>query len=138
MHWCVSIKYFISTIRKCNQISVYFSIIVKLIIIIILLINNIISVYPNIEIALRIYTSIAVTNCSAERSFSCLKKYKNYLRSTMSQDRLYALALLSIEHEVTNQLSYNDDNTVNTTSWKTLRKKKINTWDYNLKREEYE
>lgn len=112
---------FISTIRKCNQISVYFSIIVKLIIVIILLINNIISVYPNIEISLRIYTSIAVTNCSAERSFSCLKKYKNYLRSTMSQDRLYALALLSIEHEVTNQLSYND---VNTTSWKTLRKKK--------------
>jgi len=70
--------------------------------------KNLISIYPNIEIALRIYTSTAVTNCSAERSFSCLKRIKNYLRSTMSQDRLNALAILSIEHELTNQLSYDD------------------------------
>lgn len=70
--------------------------------------KNLISIYPNIEIALRIYTSTAVTNCSAERSFPCLKRIKNYLRSTMSQDRLNALAILSIEHELTNQLSYDD------------------------------
>ncbi|KAL4123354.1 hypothetical protein QTP88_015550 [Uroleucon formosanum] len=47
--------------------------------------KNLISIYPNIEIALRIYKSTAVTNCSAERSFSCLKRIKNYLRSAMSR-----------------------------------------------------
>ncbi|KAL6196699.1 hypothetical protein ACLB2K_032313 [Fragaria x ananassa] len=36
---------------------------------------------------------------SAERSFSKLKLLKNYLRSTMSQDRLNGLALISIENE---------------------------------------
>ena len=65
--------------------------------------KNLISIYPNIKIAFKIYTSTAVTNCSAERSFSCLKRIKNYLRSTMSQDRLNALAILSIEHELINQ-----------------------------------
>jgi len=34
--------------------------------------NNLILIYSNIEIALRIQTSTAVINCSAERSFSCL------------------------------------------------------------------
>jgi hypothetical protein len=38
-----------------------------------------------------------VTVASAERSFSKLKLLKNYLRSTMSQERLNGLATLCIE-----------------------------------------
>jgi hypothetical protein len=38
-----------------------------------------------------------VTVASAERSFSKLKLLKNYLRSTMFQERLNGLATLSIE-----------------------------------------
>ena len=38
-----------------------------------------------------------MTVASAERSFSKLGLIKNYLRSTMGQGRLSALALLSIE-----------------------------------------
>ena len=57
-------------------------------------------VFPNVNIALRIFFVMAVTNCSAERSFSCLKRIKNYLRSTIGQDRLNALALLCIESEL--------------------------------------
>jgi hypothetical protein len=44
--------------------------------------------YPNISITYRILYIVPVTVASAERSFSKLKLLKNYLRSTMSQDRL--------------------------------------------------
>ena len=37
--------------------------------------------FPNIEIALRIYLSLMVSNCSCERSFSKLKRIKNELRN---------------------------------------------------------
>ena len=53
--------------------------------------------YPNISIAYRIFFTMPVTVASAERSFSKLKLLKNYLRSTMSQERLNGLATLCIE-----------------------------------------
>ena len=37
--------------------------------------------FPNIEIALRIFCSFPCSNASGERSFSVLKRVKNYLRS---------------------------------------------------------
>lgn len=62
----------------------------------------------NIEIALRIFVSTPATNCTVERSFSVLKRMKNYLRSTMSQERLNSLALLTIESDLTSSLEYED------------------------------
>jgi hypothetical protein len=53
--------------------------------------------YPMISIAYRILFIVLVTVASAERSFSKLKLLKNYLRSTMSQERLNGLATLCIE-----------------------------------------
>ena len=61
---------------------------------------NLQSLFPNIEIALGIYLCLMVTNCSGERSFSKLKRIKSDLRSTMSQDRLNRLTLMSLEYEV--------------------------------------
>ena len=43
---------------------------------------------------------------SAERSFSKLKLIKTYLRSTMSQDRLNGLAIMSIERVIGRTLNY--------------------------------
>ncbi|KAK9723733.1 hypothetical protein RND81_05G021600 [Saponaria officinalis] len=43
---------------------------------------------------------------SAERSFSKLKLIKSYLRSTMSQDRLNGLAMISIERDMVKHLDY--------------------------------
>ena len=45
-------------------------------------------------------------NCSAERSFSRLKRIKDYIRNTTDQDRLGALAFLCIESEITVSLNY--------------------------------
>lgn len=60
--------------------------------------------FPNTFIALRIYSTLPVTSASAERSFSKLKIIKNYLRSTMGQERLSNLAMLSIESEVAGRI----------------------------------
>ena len=46
-----------------------------------------------------LFLTIHVTVATAERSFSKLKLIKNYLRSTMGQERLVGLAILSIESE---------------------------------------
>ncbi|XP_051170468.1 zinc finger MYM-type protein 1-like [Leptopilina boulardi] len=56
--------------------------------------------FRNAYIAYRIAATLPVTVASAERSFSKLKLIKNYLRSTMSQDRLVGLAMMSIESEI--------------------------------------
>lgn len=66
--------------------------------------ESILDVYPNLSIALRLLLTLPVTVASGERSFSKLKMIKTYLRSTMSQDRLPALAVLSIEQEVRKSL----------------------------------
>ncbi|CAH0403834.1 unnamed protein product [Chilo suppressalis] len=66
------------------------------------------NVYPNLDIALRMALCTPATNCSGERSFSCLKRVKNYLRSTLSQEKLNALALLCIESELMNKITYDD------------------------------
>lgn len=54
---------------------------------------------PDVVTAFKIFLTLPVTVASAERSFSKLKLIKSYLRSTMSQDRLSGLSILSIENE---------------------------------------
>ena len=49
--------------------------------------------------------------CSAEQYKYCsveLKLLETYLRSTMAQERLSGLAVISINHEVGGQIRYND------------------------------
>ena len=58
--------------------------------------------------ALRIAITLPVTVAEAERSFSKLKLIKSYLRSTMSQERLTALATISINHRVAENISYDE------------------------------
>ncbi|QQP54121.1 Uncharacterized protein FKW44_006841, partial [Caligus rogercresseyi] len=60
--------------------------------------QSITSTFSDVCTALLLFLTIPVTVASAERSFSKLKIIKNYLRSTMTQERLSGLAILSIEN----------------------------------------
>ena len=55
--------------------------------------------FPNLRTALQILLTISVSVASCERSVSKLKLIKTYLRSTMSQERLSNLAILSVEKD---------------------------------------
>ncbi|XP_071712208.1 uncharacterized protein [Rutidosis leptorrhynchoides] len=63
-------------------------------------------IFPNILLAYKILLTVPVTVVSAERSFSKLKLLKNYLRNTMSQDRLNGLAIISIENRFLSNVDY--------------------------------
>lgn len=70
--------------------------------------NNLDGNLPNIVIALRILLTLPVSVASGERSFFKLKIIENYLRSSMSQERLTGLALISIENEIASNLNYDE------------------------------
>ena len=53
-------------------------------------------IYPNVKIAFRIFLTMPVTVASCERSFSKLKLVKTYLRSSIGQERLSNLSIVSI------------------------------------------
>ena len=54
-------------------------------------------VFPTLCIAYRLLLTIGYSIASCERSFSKLKQIKTYLRSSMSNQRLSSLSLISIE-----------------------------------------
>ncbi|KAK6479921.1 zinc finger MYM-type protein 1-like, partial [Huso huso] len=70
--------------------------------------ENLLELYGNLSIALRLLLTLPVTVASGERSFSSLKRIKTYLRSTMSQERLNGLAMISIEQRVRRSLNMED------------------------------
>ncbi|KAK0136743.1 Zinc finger MYM-type protein 1 [Merluccius polli] len=53
---------------------------------------------------LRILITTPMTTAESERCFSTLKRIKTFLRNTMAQDRLNALAMLSIEKRLTQEI----------------------------------
>ncbi|XP_071700044.1 uncharacterized protein [Rutidosis leptorrhynchoides] len=63
-------------------------------------------IFPNVLLAYNILLTVPVTVASAERSFSKLKLLKNYLRSTMTQERLNGLAIISIENRFLSNVDY--------------------------------
>lgn len=70
--------------------------------------KNLQVIFPNVSIALRLYLILPVTNTSGERSFSKLKLVKNRLRSTVGQDRLNHLTLMSLESDLVQKLDFSD------------------------------
>ena len=54
----------------------------------------------NIRVLLRIFCTLPVSTCTAERAFSALKLLKNLLRNRMQDERLTGLALMYIHPEI--------------------------------------
>ena len=69
--------------------------------------NDMCCIYPNFSTLYKIYMTLPITSATAERSFSRLKNIKSYLRSTMGEDRLSNLALISIEREFATEIDCN-------------------------------
>ncbi|KAJ8926839.1 hypothetical protein NQ314_020689 [Rhamnusium bicolor] len=65
-------------------------------------------IYPNVEILLRIFNTLPISNTSAERSFSVLKRIKNLYITSIIQERVSGLALLCIEGEFTRRISFEE------------------------------
>jgi hypothetical protein len=64
--------------------------------------------FQTVWVAYRILLTIPITVASAERSFSKLKLIKTYLWTTISQERLSGLAMISIENEYLDKLNYDN------------------------------
>lgn len=62
---------------------------------------------PELHKLLRLVLTIPITTCSAERSFSALRRLKTFLRSTMGQRRLNSAALLNVHKDLAVQLNLN-------------------------------
>ena len=56
--------------------------------------------YPYLSSLLKFLATLPVSNASAERSFSCLRRLKTWLRTRMGPERLTGLALLNIHRDV--------------------------------------
>ena len=56
--------------------------------------------FPNISTLLRIMSTIPVTSCEAERTFSALRRLKPFLRTTMGENRLSSLTLLHVHGNI--------------------------------------
>ena len=70
----------------------------------ILIDKKLVSTFPNVEVAMRIYLSLIVSNATGERTFSKLKLIKSEKRTCMVQSRLTCLSLMSIENELLKNL----------------------------------
>lgn len=57
---------------------------------------------------IRILLTIPVTSCTAERSFSALRRLKTYLRSSMGQSRLNNIAILHVHRDVTGKIDLDE------------------------------
>jgi len=65
-------------------------------------------VFPNILIAIRLYLTIPVANCSAERAFSKLARIKNKFRTSQTQESLKSFIILSSEHDLLPSIDFQE------------------------------
>ena len=62
--------------------------------------RHVTSMYPNIRALISILCTLSVTSCSAERSFSSLKRIKTPFRSSMTTQWFTGLMLLTVHHDI--------------------------------------
>ena len=70
------------------------------------LLSSMQAAFPDLFTLVRAALTIPVSSATAERSFSTLKRIKTYLRSTIGEERLSHLSILSIERNLSKSLDY--------------------------------
>ena len=63
------------------------------------------SAFSQVWILMKLLLVMPATNATSERSFSALRRVKNYLRSTMTQSRLNNLMILHVHKDQNDCLS---------------------------------
>lgn len=72
-------------------------------------VSQLATIFPLIDIALKIISTLPVASASTERSFSKLKIIKkNRLRTTMSQDRLEYLMIINCEKDISKSINHEE------------------------------
>ncbi|XP_065683974.1 uncharacterized protein LOC124809497 [Hydra vulgaris] len=66
------------------------------------------SIFPQVCVSLRIFLTLPVSTSEGKRNFSKLAIIKDYLRSTMGQERLCYLMILSIESDLAINVNYEE------------------------------
>ena len=56
--------------------------------------------FPTLKTLFQLALTVPVTSCTCERSFSCMRRVKTWLRSNMSQERLDHLSILALERNI--------------------------------------
>ena len=56
--------------------------------------------FPTLKTLIQLALTVPVTSCTCERSFSCMRRVKTWLRSNMSQERLDHLSILALERNI--------------------------------------
>ena len=67
--------------------------------------QHLIEAFPNITTALKLYLTMPIMSCEAERNFSQLFFIKNKFWSTMTEEHLHSLCILSLENDIARKLS---------------------------------
>ena len=70
--------------------------------------NDLFDIFPEFSKVVHILAVIPATSCSAERSFSALRRSKTFLRSTMGKQRVSNIALINIERAHANPVISSD------------------------------
>ena len=65
------------------------------------LLENAKSFYPSVFQAIKIGLTLPITTCTVERSFSTLRRVKTWTRSTMCEQRLSGLCMMSLHKKRT-------------------------------------
>ena len=61
-------------------------------------------IYKNVSKLIQLYMTIPMSNATAERSFSCLRRLKNYLRNSLTQEYLNHRMFLHIHKDLIDQV----------------------------------
>ena len=86
-----------------------------------LYLNDLQDIYRNLTIALRIFLTVPVTVATAKRSFSKLKLIRTFNRSSMKDEILSGLAMISIQSDKARR--FDMTNVINTFTTSKVRKK---------------